>query len=183
MKATYERVEIMDIELIEKLIKDMDNSSLTKLEIEQDGVRICMEKANPYMQQWMESVGGHPRMNVENLYTNEGDGSTFNENPSSTMDTVTDRKETQVHVQEIGSSHSYLTSPMVGTFYGAAGPDQPPYVKVGDYVKKGQTICIIESMKLMNEIEADVEGEVVAILVSDKNMVEYGQKMFEILPR
>lgn len=183
MNARDERVEVMDINIIEQLIKDMDNSSLTKLEIEQDGVRICMEKGNPCMQQWMDSKEGHERMIVQNLYANEEDGHTSSVQPMSSVNPVTDAKEELVHAQEVSVSYSYITSPMVGTFYEAAGPDQSPYVKVGDYVKKGQTICIIESMKLMNEIEADVEGEVVAILVSDKNMVEYGQKMFEILPR
>ena len=172
----------MDIKLIEKLMKDMDNSSLTKLEIEQDGIRICMEKGSPCVQMGMDFVGMNPRMNVGNQNANGVVGVESDAKPISSMEVVA-AEEAQVHAQEISSSYSYITSPMVGTFYEAAGPDQSPYVKVGDYVKKGQTICIIESMKLMNEIEADVEGEVVAILVSDKNMVEYGQKMFEILPR
>ena len=173
----------MDIKLIEKLIKDMDNSSLTKLEIEQDGIKICMEKGNPCMQMGMDFVGLNPRMNVGNQNTNGLAGSESSVKPISPVEVVAAEQEAQVLAQEKSSSYNYITSPMVGTFYEAAGPDQSPYVKVGDYVKKGQTICIIESMKLMNEIEADVEGEVVAILVSDKSMVEYGQKMFEILPR
>jgi acetyl-CoA carboxylase biotin carboxyl carrier protein len=69
---------------------------------------------------------------------------------------------------------------MVGTFYAQSSPDKPPFVKVGDKVKKGQTICIIEAMKLMNEIESEHDGEVVKILINNEDMVEFGQTMFLI---
>ncbi|MGB9863755.1 MAG: acetyl-CoA carboxylase biotin carboxyl carrier protein [Candidatus Saccharicenans sp.] len=74
----------------------------------------------------------------------------------------------------------YITSPMVGTFYRAPSPTSPPFVDIGDKVKKGQTLCIIEAMKLMNEIESDVSGVVVDILVENGKPVEYGQKLFAI---
>ncbi len=74
----------------------------------------------------------------------------------------------------------YITSPMVGTFYRAPSPTSPPFVDIGDTVKKGQTLCIIEAMKLMNEIESDVSGVVVDILVENGKPVEYGQKLFAI---
>lgn len=71
-----------------------------------------------------------------------------------------------------------VVSPMVGTFYAAANPNAAPLVKVGDYVKKGDVVCIVEAMKLMNEVEAEVEGTVVEILVSNEDMVEYNQPLF-----
>jgi len=74
----------------------------------------------------------------------------------------------------------YITSPMVGTFYRAPSPTSPPFVDIGDTVKKGQTLCIIEAMKLMNEIESDVNGIVVDVLVENGKPVEYGQKLFAI---
>jgi acetyl-CoA carboxylase biotin carboxyl carrier protein len=73
-----------------------------------------------------------------------------------------------------------VTSPFVGTFYRKPNPDSPNYVAVQDKVDKGQVLCIIEAMKLMNEIEADVAGTVVAILVEDGSPVEYGQPLFKI---
>ena len=73
-----------------------------------------------------------------------------------------------------------VKSPMVGTFYRAASPDAKPFVEVGDVVKEGQTICIVEAMKLMNEIEADASGTVKAILVENGQPVEYGQPLFVI---
>jgi acetyl-CoA carboxylase biotin carboxyl carrier protein len=75
-----------------------------------------------------------------------------------------------------------IKSPIVGTYFSAAGPDAPPYVKVGDHVKTGQVLCIIEAMKLMNEIESDVNGVVARLLVENGLPVEYGQPLFAIRP-
>ncbi len=75
-----------------------------------------------------------------------------------------------------------VTSPMVGTFYRAAAPDADPYVDVGDRVKVGQTLCILEAMKLMNELEAEVSGTIKEVAVENGEPVEYGQVLFRILP-
>ncbi len=76
----------------------------------------------------------------------------------------------------------YIPSPIVGTFYRSPGPDHDPFVKLGDRVTKGQTLCIVEAMKLMNEIDADVSGEVVRIFAQNVQPVEYGEKLFAIRP-
>ena len=73
-----------------------------------------------------------------------------------------------------------MTSPLVGTFYAAPSPEAEPYVKVGDTVKKGQVLGLIEAMKLMNEIESEYDGVVEAILVENEEVVEYGQPLFRI---
>jgi acetyl-CoA carboxylase biotin carboxyl carrier protein len=73
-----------------------------------------------------------------------------------------------------------VTSPMVGTFYRAPAPNADPFVEIGETVKKGQTLCIIEAMKLMNEIESDADGVVTAIHVENGKPVEYGQKLFSV---
>ncbi len=75
-----------------------------------------------------------------------------------------------------------LKSPMVGTFYRRPAPDKPPFVKVGDTVKKGQTLCLIEAMKIFNEIESEVDGKIIQILVEDGTPVEFGQPLFIIEP-
>ena len=75
-----------------------------------------------------------------------------------------------------------ITSPMVGTFYTAPAPDEPPFVEVGDQVRKGQTVCIIEAMKLMNEIDTESSGRVVEILVENAQPIEYGQILMRIEP-
>lgn len=75
-----------------------------------------------------------------------------------------------------------VMSPMVGTFYRAPGPDESPFVEVGDRIRPGQTVCIIEAMKLMNELEAEVSGEIVEILVQNGEPVEYGQALMRVNP-
>jgi acetyl-CoA carboxylase biotin carboxyl carrier protein len=75
-----------------------------------------------------------------------------------------------------------VTSPFVGTFYRRPNPDSPEYVKVNDKVRKGQVLCIVEAMKLMNEIEADIDGTIVGVLAEDSSPVEYGQPLFKIAP-
>ena len=74
-----------------------------------------------------------------------------------------------------------MTSPFVGTFYRAPNPESPSFVEVGATVKKGQTLCIVEAMKLMNEIEADVAGKVVEVYAENGKPVEYGQRLFRIV--
>jgi len=76
-----------------------------------------------------------------------------------------------------------VKSPIVGTYYEAPSPGSPPFIKVGDEVTVGQVLCIVEAMKLMNEIESDVAGEVVKILVTNNQPIEYGQSLFAIRPR
>jgi acetyl-CoA carboxylase biotin carboxyl carrier protein len=75
-----------------------------------------------------------------------------------------------------------VSSPFVGTFYRAPSPDSPPFVEVGQKVKKGQTLCIVEAMKLMNEIETEVDGTVAEILVQNATPVEFGEQLFRIVP-
>ncbi len=84
--------------------------------------------------------------------------------------------------EERGDLH-YVSSPMVGTFYRASDPSSDPFVEVGETVKKNQTLCIIEAMKLMNEIEAEQDGVVQDIFVKNGKPVEYGQKLFAITPQ
>lgn len=88
--------------------------------------------------------------------------------------------ETSETTDEQEPEGNAVTCPLVGTFYSAASPDDEPFVQVGDTVKKGQVLCIVEAMKLMNEIESDYSGVVKAILVKNGDLVEYGQKLFII---
>ena len=84
---------------------------------------------------------------------------------------------------EIEEELFYVKSPIVGTFYKAPSPNSEPFVSVGDFVEKGNVVCIIEAMKLMNEIESDLTGEIVSILVENGQPVEYGERLFAIRPR
>ncbi len=85
-----------------------------------------------------------------------------------------------VEEEEEKEESLFITSPIVGTFYSAPAPDVPAFVKVGDTVKAGQTVCILEAMKLMNEIQSDFDCEIETILVSNEQKVEYGQPLFRV---
>lgn len=82
----------------------------------------------------------------------------------------------------VDSKFHVITSPFVGTFYASPGPGKPVYAKVGDKVKAGQPLCVLEAMKIMNEIDADIAGEVVEICVDNESLVEFGQPLFKIKP-
>lgn len=85
-----------------------------------------------------------------------------------------------VAAPEEADDECYITSPIVGTFYAAPSPEAKPFVKVGDIVKAGETVCILEAMKLMNEIESEFECEIEAVLVSNEQKVEYGKPLFKV---
>ena len=88
--------------------------------------------------------------------------------------------EKKQEILEEPDEESFITSPIVGTFYSAASPETPAFVRVGDTVKKGQPVCIVEAMKLMNEINCDFDCEIEAVLVSNEQKVEYGQPLFRV---
>ena len=90
--------------------------------------------------------------------------------------------ETKAPAAQDEESYQKVTSPMVGTFYKASSPEDDPFVKVGDKVGKESVVCIVEAMKLFNEIEAEVSGEIVEVLVEDGQLVEYGQPLFLVKP-
>jgi acetyl-CoA carboxylase biotin carboxyl carrier protein len=92
-------------------------------------------------------------------------------------------KDNPLPEQKAGANNLYaVNSPFVGTFYRAPSPGAPPFVEVGDLVQKGKTLCIVEAMKLMNEIEAEISGKVVQILKKDGDSVEFGETLFLIEP-
>ena len=88
--------------------------------------------------------------------------------------------ERKTEIVEEPDEESFITSQIVGTFYSAASPETPAFVRVGDTVKKGQPVCIVEAMKLMNEINCDFDCEIEAVLVSNEQKVEYGQPLFRV---
>lgn len=147
----------MEYEKIKQLMEDMGNSKLTSIDIDfPDGTKISMKKEEK--QVVVENVSTKQSVNVEKVQT-------------------TQKIEEKVETVEDGN---VVKSPMVGTFYSKPSPDSDSYVKVGQKVKKGDVLCIIEAMKLMNEIESEFEGEVVEILVKDEETVEYGKPLFVI---
>ncbi len=145
----------MDLEKIEGLVKIIENSSLKQFTYKDDSVKITMSKLdNPPV------VAG---------------GAAF-PHPFQAMAGAQEKALENTEEEE----KLFITSPIVGTFYSASAPDVPAYVRVGDRVKRGQTVCILEAMKLMNEIQCEWDCEIEAILVSNEQKVEYGQPLFRV---
>ena len=101
---------------------------------------------------------------------------------SELVPTVTNKVVNNIQAETVKVEENYkeIKSPMVGTFYASSSPKAEPFVKVGDKVKKGQVVCIVEAMKLMNEIESEFDGEVVEVCKNNEDMVEYGTTLFKI---
>ncbi len=187
----------MDYKTIVNLMKEMSHTELTKLEIEEEGFRICIEKGKKEeveqgnMPQFNWNQNAMPQF-MPGMYapqqmmpmTPMNSGIQLNMTASQGAEgqnaAVAAAGKTSVDNTVEDQNHKKLVSPMVGTFYTQPSPDKPPFVKVGDKVKKGQTICIIEAMKLMNEIESEHDGEIVKILTNNEDMVEFGQPLFLI---
>lgn len=102
--------------------------------------------------------------------------------PQQAQPTQNNNKDTKKESEENNSKYITVKSPMVGTFYRKPSPDKPPYVNVGDNVKEGDIICIIEAMKLFNEIESEYNGKIVKVLVDDSTPVEFDQPLFLVDP-
>lgn len=148
----------MEYEKIKQLMEDMGNSKLTAIDIDfPDGTKISMKKEEKQVITVAENIP------VENLSTKE-----------------VIKVETNEQKQEKLEDGNIVKSPMVGTFYLKPSPDSEPYVEVGQKVKQGEILCIVEAMKLMNEIESEFDGEVKEILVKDGEPVEYGKPLFVI---
>lgn len=102
--------------------------------------------------------------------------------PASTTPPAVETPETKKESAPSPKKVEYIRSPMVGTFYRRPSPDKEPYVKVGDTIQPGQVVCIIEAMKLFNEIQSEISGRILRILVEDAQPVEYDQPLFEVEP-
>ncbi len=144
----------MDYKELKKILDAFDKSSVNILELETENFRIYLDKSAtaPMVQ---------PQVTV----------------PNTPAEPIVQKVEAKPECEVEGE---IIASPMVGTFYQAPSPDSPPYVKVGDKVKKGQTLCIIEAMKIMNELEAEFDMEILEVLVEDGQPVEFDTPLFRV---
>ena len=146
----------MDLNLIKKLVKIVDTSEITDLEVEENGLRIKVAK----------KLRGFKVDNQPQVLISQDTAAAVN---------LTNEK---LNLAETAPNLHEIKSPIVGTFYRAPAPDADPYVQIGDSVSVGSVLCIIEAMKLMNEIESDAGGKIVKILVENGKPVEYNQPLF-----
>lgn len=147
----------MEMEQLIKLINTVSSSKLTEFKYEEDGVKIGMKKEQATVVVTENAV--QPTVSVEH-----------------TVSAV----QTEEAAESAEPEGNIVKSPLVGTFYVAPSEDAAPFVCVGDTVKKGQTLAIVEAMKLMNEIESEFDGVVVEIYAQNGQAVEYGQSLFRI---
>ncbi len=153
----------MDINLIKKLIKIVETSDISDFAVEEGDLKISISKNTVNH----AVVAPQPQV-IQSI-----------PQPQQTTTALETKEEPKAEKPSSNNLHE-VKSPIVGTFYRAPAPDADPYVKVGDQVTEGGVLCIVEAMKLMNEIESDASGKIVKILIENGTPVEYNQPLFLI---
>ena len=144
----------MELKELYALMERFEKSGLSEISYKKDGEEVCLKKGGPAAAAPVYAPVAHVA-----------------------HEPAAHRAEAPVHQ---ASGTEIIRAPLVGTFYRAAAPDAPPFVEVGDAVKKGKPLCILEAMKLMNEFQAEFDLQIVAILVDNSKMVEFGAPLFEV---
>ncbi len=160
------------IQEIREIIKLVDASSLDEFVYETEGTKVKLKRSNGVVTQVAPKVEAQAVLQQPTVKEVE-----VSKVPVEAASAPTQPTESKVEVAAAENLHK-ITSPMVGTFYKSPNPESPAFVKVGDQVNDETIVCIVEAMKLFNEIEAEVEGEIVEVLVKDGQLVEYGQPLF-----
>jgi acetyl-CoA carboxylase biotin carboxyl carrier protein len=159
----------MDINVLKKLIKVVENSNITEFSIQEGDLKVKISKNS--RSAYLTTPETQVQASVQPVQTIVP--------PSSSVEQPT-TPATQEKTSEEVSNLYEVKSPIVGTFYRAPAPDADVYVQVGDTINEGSVLCIVEAMKLMNEIESDVSGKIVKVLVENATPVEYNQPLFLI---
>lgn len=147
----------MDIKDIKDLIITIDKTSIDSVEIEKNDIKVIITKRGTVDK-------GEFKIPTEKIVE----------------EIEIPNRNIEVSEEVLNEDVYIVKSPIVGTFYRSSSPDNPPFVNQGDRVETGQTLCIIEAMKIMNEIKSDVAGEIIEVLVDDEEIVEYGQPLMRI---
>jgi acetyl-CoA carboxylase biotin carboxyl carrier protein len=158
----------MDLDDIKQILNLVREHDLSEFELERDGLKVRIRKAGrevAFVPQMAPAPAISPPPQLPPPVAVAGPAATVTPGPGAEPDSV-----------DLG----VIKSPIVGTFYRSAEPGAPTFVEVGDVVKKGQVLCIIEAMKLMNEIESDCDGEIVKIYVENGKPVQYGDRLFAV---
>jgi acetyl-CoA carboxylase biotin carboxyl carrier protein len=147
----------MDLEEIKQILQLMDENGLAEFELEREGVRIALRKA----------VAAAPMIVTASA-------------PQAPVPAQTAPPAGETVAPAVEEKTAYISSPMVGTFYVAPSPEAPPFINVGDTVGKDTVVCILEAMKVMNEIKAELAGTIAEVLVENAEPVEYGEPLFRV---
>ncbi len=165
----------IDLGQLERLLSFMSEHGLEEFEYAHGDLRIRLKKAiTPSIAPAAAALPAAPPLAAPRVLE-ESAAPAAEATPSA-------EREPASQATVVGEEQHMIKSPIVGTYYAGASPDSGPYIRVGDMVEAGQTVCIIEAMKLMNEIEADISGEVVRIIVENGQPVEYGEPLIALRP-
>jgi acetyl-CoA carboxylase biotin carboxyl carrier protein len=157
----------MDLDLLKQILNLVREHELSELEVEQDGLRLKIRKDSPVVLSGPSQI--HTRRDTDLAVPLSAGETSTALSAAGPLDTGDSEIELAV-----------VKSPIVGTFYRSPEPAAPPFVDVGTTVKKGQVLCIIEAMKLMNEIDSEYDGEIVNVYVESGQPVQYGERLFAI---
>lgn len=158
------------------LIQALNNSEFRLFELNHEGTKLTLSK----------DARQQTQVEAQTFSNRVDNGSQMSSPMSSTASAIDSTVKAEIKAEVVNKvvvnddSCVVIKSPIVGTFYSASGPDTGPYVKKGDCIKKGDILCIVEAMKLMNEIDCEYDGEIVEILVENEAVVEFGQPLFKI---
>ena len=163
----------MNLKEIKELIKFLKEEEIAEFELERGDIKIRIKRAGSPDTSSERIITVHPAIQAAPVspVVNSAPPQT---SAVSSSNAAPARVEEELHL---------VRSPIVGTYYESPSPGSPPFVKPGDFVEAGQVLCIVEAMKLMNEIETDVAGEIVRSLVKNGQPIEYGQELFAIRPK
>lgn len=156
---------MLNFNQIKELIKEIDSSSLRVFELENSDIRLKLSK------------------NEDNYLYKENDFNIDKNNDSKSFIKTLDNSSEKIIIKDeevIDKNLTLVKSPLVGTYYSSSTPGGKPYVEVGSKVKKGDVLCIVEAMKIMNEITSDIDGEIIEVLRSDEEIIEFGMELFKI---
>ncbi|HHT9125985.1 MAG TPA: acetyl-CoA carboxylase biotin carboxyl carrier protein [Candidatus Brocadiia bacterium] len=151
------------IDKVKQLVALMNENNLTEIEIQEDSTKICIRKSNGSYQHSITSLQKLEEstpLPVTSSYGQEG--------------------SSQFQLPKKAENCVEITAPMVGTFYRASSPGAEPYVDVGSVVDQETVVCVIEAMKIINEVKAEIDGEIIEVLVEDGRAVEFGQPLFRV---
>jgi acetyl-CoA carboxylase biotin carboxyl carrier protein len=169
---------MMNVDVIKQILDLMREHELAEFELEQEGLKIRVRKQGntpvftmsaPTVPALVAAPAPMPTLTAAGVAASATPAAA--QTASASAGATADEEELELAV---------ITSPIVGTFYRSADPSSPPFVDVGQVIRKGQTLCIIEAMKLMNEIESEYEGEIVKVYVENGQPVQYGERIFAI---
>lgn len=159
----------LNIEQMKEIIELFEDSNLTEISVSQNDYQVTLKKNSGSKRS--PRIANEIQQRVDEAKGEGADRDKQEKHPSELEESA-----------EVGDEEVFVTSPIVGTFYRSPSPDDPPYISVGDEVSEGDTVCIVEAMKVMNEVKANKDGEVVEVCVEDGDPVEYGQELFKLMP-